>query len=72
MDVVRFLEEQKVPHTLRVLDVYDAVDEEFAGSKVIVYPRYRKLDLRNADLIVIRGWMKQLLTVRFCAFEEVI
>ncbi|KAJ3043442.1 hypothetical protein HDV00_005140 [Rhizophlyctis rosea] len=63
VEVVRFLEEHKVPHTLRVLDMYDAVDEEFAGSKVLVYPRYRKLDLRNADLVVIRSWMKQLLTV---------
>ncbi|KAJ3057172.1 hypothetical protein HK097_011177 [Rhizophlyctis rosea] len=61
--ILKLLESENVPHSSRLLDTYDAVDEEFAGSKVLVYGRHRKLECRNTDLLLIRYWAKQLLTV---------
>lgn len=58
LTILRRIKQEKVPHSLQYLDSY--VD---GSETVLVFPRLRRLETRNLDLVVVARYAKQLAEV---------
>ncbi|ORX52119.1 kinase-like protein [Piromyces finnis] len=63
LELMKKLEKNKVPNTIRLLDYY--IDKE-TGDHILVFPFLKKINPYNMDLLNIQKLMKQLISTLKC------
>jgi len=63
LELMKKLEKNNVPNTIKLLDYY--IDQE-TGDHILIFPFLKKINTSNMDLITIQKLMKQLISTLKC------